>query len=118
MVIDAAVQVHRAAGPGLLESAYERMLEYALLRRGQTVERQKYLNLIYEDLEIERAYCVDLLVNDCLIVEVKSVEAVLPVHMKQVLTYLKLSNLHLGLLLNFGQTTLKAGGIHRLINGP
>jgi GxxExxY protein len=117
VVIDSAVKVHRAAGPGLLESAYERMLEYELLRRGQQVERQKYLSLVYEDLEIDRAYCIDLLVNECVVVEVKSIDAVLPVHMKQVLTYLKLSHLTLGLLLNFGQTTLKTGGIHRLING-
>lgn len=101
----------------MLESAYERMLEYELLRRGQQVERQKYLSLVYEDLAIERAYCIDLLVNECVVVEVKSIDAVLPVHMKQVLTYLKLSRLTLGLLLNFGQATLKAGGIHRLING-
>jgi GxxExxY protein len=113
-IVAAALRIHRSVGPGLLEAAYEAMLEYELLERGLAVERQKYVSLQYRRLDVERAYCLDLLVNESVIVEVKSLEHIAPVHMKQVLTYLKLTGLSMGFLINFGQTTLKAG-LRRLV---
>jgi GxxExxY protein len=119
-IVDAALAIHRAAGPGMLESAYEALLAYELTDRGLHVQRQKYISISYRGLHVKRAYCIDLLVNDAIIIEVKSVEAISPVHIKQVLTYLKLTGLQIGFLLNFGQMTLKGGGIRRLTNsrGP
>jgi GxxExxY protein len=116
-VVDAALRIHKVIGPGMLESAYEAMLEYELNSRGLGVERQKYVELSYRSLRVERAFCIDLLVNGCVVVEVKSQDAIAPVHMKQVLTYLKMTNLRIGLLINFGQTKLVEGGIRRLVNG-
>ena len=116
-VVDAAVTIHRQVGPGMLESAYESMMQYELVARGLSIERQKYVNLIYKSLVVERAYCVDLLVEQCVVVEVKSVEAVAPVHLRQVLTYLKCMNLQTGFLINFGQTSIKSGGLRRIMNG-
>ncbi len=115
-IVHAAVQVHRSAGPGMLESAYEAMLAYELRDRGLQVQQQTYIHLDYRTLHIERAFCIDLIVNDAVVVEVKSVESVAPVHLKQVVTYLRMTGLRLGFLLNFGQNTLKAGGIHRIAN--
>lgn len=117
VVVDSAVRIHREVGPGLLESAYERMLQIELAEHGLLVQRQIYLDLAFRGHTIERAYCVDMLVNGCIIVEIKSTERVAPVHLKQLLTYLRLMHLRVGLLLNFGQTTLKEGGIHRVVNG-
>ncbi len=116
MVVDSAIRVHQAVGPGMLESAYEAMLEYELLKRGLSVERQKYISLAYEDLHLEKAFCIDLLVAESIIIEVKSVQGLMPVHQKQLITYLKMTGLPTGFLLNFGQMTLKAGGIRRLTN--
>lgn len=116
IVFDCALKVHRNLGPGLLESAYEECLFYELKKQGLYIEKQKPLPLIYEEVKLEVGYRVDILVDNKLIVEVKSVEALNDVHLAQVLTYLKLSNCKLGLLINFNVTLIK-NGIKRVING-
>jgi GxxExxY protein len=116
IVFDCALKVHRNLGPGLLESAYEECLFYELKKQGLYVEKQKPLPLIYEEVKLEVGYRVDILVDNKLIVEVKSVEALNDVHLAQVLTYLKLSNCKLALLINFNVTLIK-NGIKRVING-
>ncbi len=116
IVIDAAYQVHTRLGPGLLESVYESVLEHELLKRDLSVLRQVPIAISYDELEIKAAFRADLLVNNLLIIELKSVEKLLPLHSKQLLTYLKLSEKRLGLLLNFGSPLIK-DGIVRLVNG-
>jgi iron complex transport system substrate-binding protein len=112
-IVDAAVGLHMHLGPGLLESAYELLLARELERRGLEVERQKVVPLEFNGIRIEDAFRVDLLVGGCVVVELKSVERLAPVHMKQALTYLRLMDLHLGFLINFGAFRLK-DGLHRL----
>lgn len=114
-VIGLAMKVHTALGPGLLESAYEVCLEYELKKAGLRVERQKALPLIYNEVHLEAGYRLDLLVENKLIIEVKAVESIHPIHTAQLLTYLKLSHIQLGLLINFNTTHLK-DGIKRVIN--
>jgi iron complex transport system substrate-binding protein len=114
-VIDEAVKLHRDLGPGLLESVYEVLLHRMLLRRGLRVERQKLVSFEYDGLRFDEGLRVDLLVEDVVVVELKSVEKLAPVHGKQVLTYLRLMNLNVGLLLNFGGATLKEG-LRRIVN--
>lgn len=116
LVFDCALKIHRVLGPGLLESAYEECLYYELKKQGLRVEKQKPLPLIYEDVKLEIGYRVDIMVENKLIVEIKSVEALNDVHLAQVLTYLRLSNCKLGLLINFNVTLIK-NGIKRVING-
>jgi GxxExxY protein len=116
VIVDAALKIHTSVGPGLLESVYERILAYELQERGLTVERQVTAPLVYGRLTIRDAYRADLLVEGCVIVELKSTEDNAPVHKKQLLTYLKIMGLRLGLLINFGMPTLKQG-ITRLVNG-
>lgn len=108
-IIGAAIAVHRELGPGLLEAAYEACLEYDLLDRGFQVERQKELPVVYRGIEVDCGFRLDLLVNGMVIVELKSVERLDPIHEAQVLTYLKLTRLHLGLLMNFNVTRLMDG---------
>ncbi|MBS0295518.1 MAG: GxxExxY protein [Proteobacteria bacterium] len=108
-VIDAGLKVHRALGPGLLESAYEHCLAYELEARGLSIQRQLGLPVVYEGLRIDAGYRLDLLVENCLVVEIKSVDALLRVHEAQLLTYLKLSGHRLGLLLNFNVELFKQG---------
>jgi GxxExxY protein len=115
-IIGAAIQIHRALGPGLLESAYEYCLAYELEKRGLRVEHQKPLPLIYEEVKLDCGYRIDLLVEGSVVVEVKSVDALAPVHAAQVITYLKLSGCKLGLLINFNVAAVK-DGIHRFVNG-
>ncbi len=115
-VFDAGLKVHRALGPGLLESAYEECLHFELCKRGLSVQRQKGLPLVYESVKMEIGYRVDLLIENKLIVEIKAVEAINEIHIAQVLTYLKLSNCKLGLLINFHSSLFK-NGVKRLING-
>jgi len=115
MVFDAALKVHRALGPGLLESAYEECLSYELCKQGLNVERQKPLPLVYEEVKLDAGYRVDMLVNQKLIVEIKAVEALNDIHLAQLLTYLKLSNRRLGLLINFNVMLIK-NGIKRIAN--
>ncbi len=112
--IGAAITVHKALGPGLLESAYKECLFYELRKIGLTVEKEKPLPLVYEEVKLECGYRVDLLVENKLIIEIKAVEALNDVHLAQVLTYLKLSQCKLGLLINFNVVLLK-DGIKRVI---
>jgi GxxExxY protein len=115
-IIDAAIQVHRAPGPGLLESVYQKVLTYELELRGFRVQEQKPIAVIYKTLVIENAFFADQVVNEKVIVELKSVEEVSPVHKKTLLTYLRLTNLKVGLLINFNVPFLK-DGITRIVNG-
>jgi len=108
-IISSAIAVHRELGPRLLESAYESCLEYELLDRGLIVERQKELPVIYRGVRVDCGFRIDLLVNDLVIIELKSVERLDRIHEAQVLTYLKLTKLHLGLLINFNVTRLMDG---------
>jgi GxxExxY protein len=114
-VIDAALKIHRELGPGLLESVYESVLSKALEKRGLKVERQKPISFVYDEMSFDDGFRVDLLIADRVVVELKSVEKLAPVHSKQLLTYLRLMNLPVGLLLNFGASTLKEG-LHRIVN--
>ena len=113
-IMNAAYKVHTALGPGLLENTYEAVLEYELKQSGLFVERQKKLPLIYETEELKDAYRLDLLVENKIIIELKSVESLHNVHFKQLLTYLKLSNRKVGYLINFNVERLK-GHIHRKV---
>jgi GxxExxY protein len=115
-ILGAAFHVHTRLGPGLLESAYEACLDHELRRRGLAVERQKTLPVRYDDVLVDAGYRIHLLVESAIIIEVKSVRQFAPIHDAQVLTYLKLSGLHLGLLLNFNVVRLKQGGIKRLVD--
>lgn len=115
-VIGAAIAVHRELGPGLLESAYEACLVHELRQRRIHVEQQVPQPVFYKGLQLECGYRLDLLVEDRVIVELKAVEAILPIHEAQLLTYLKLRKLRLGLLINFNVPILK-NGIKRLLNG-
>jgi GxxExxY protein len=115
IVLDSALKVHRSLGPGLLESAYEECLYYELSNAGVYVEKQKPLPLIYKEVKLEIGYRVDLILEDKLIIEVKSVEALNDIHLAQILTYLKLSDCKLGLLINFNVTLIK-NGIRRVVN--
>jgi GxxExxY protein len=116
VIVDSALKVHVALGPGLLESAYEAVLAYELEQRGLRVSRQRSFGIVYEALTIDDAFRADLVVEDVVIVELKSVEMVHPVHRKQLLTYLRLSGKPLGLLINFGARLLRSG-ITRMANG-
>jgi len=115
-ILGAAIYVHKQLGPGLLESTYETCLEYELNKRGFRVERQKALPVRYDNIILDQGYRIDLIVDDKVIVELKAVEAITDVHVAQVLTYLKLSGLKVGLLLNFNVALLKKG-MRRLVNG-
>jgi GxxExxY protein len=112
-VLDVALRLHRDLGPGLLESVYEAVLAGRLIAMGYTVARQRAIDIEFEGFEA--AFRIDLLVDDRLVVEIKSVECVLPVHAKQLLTYLRLTKQPVGLLINFGGATLKEG-VRRLVN--
>ncbi|WP_340114808.1 GxxExxY protein [Maribellus mangrovi] len=114
-VIGAAIEIHKTIGPGLLESAYENALAYDLRTFGFDVKQQVPMPFIYKNVKQEVGYRLDLLVNNKVIIEIKAVETLAPVHYSQLLTYLKLSNLKLGLLINFNSKTLK-DNIHRVVN--
>ena len=114
-IVDAAVQIHRDPGPGLLESLYEALLASELRQRGLNIDRQALIRISYNGLDIEDAFRADLIVQEQVIVEVKSVERMAPVHPKQLLTYLRLTNLRVGLLLNFGAEVMKEG-VRRVVN--
>lgn len=115
-IIGAAIEVHRQLGPGLFESTYEACLVYELRQSQWTVERQITLPVIYKGIQLEEGYRIDLLVEDKVIVEIKAVNTLQPIHEAQLLTYLKLSGRRVGLLINFAVPLLK-NGIKRLING-
>jgi len=114
-IVDAAMKVHTALGPGLLESAYEGCLAYELRKRGLKVAVQVGLPVVYEGVNIDVGYRIDLLVEDVVIVELKSLDKLAPIHEAQLLTYLKLSGKRLGLLMNFNVVHLK-DGIKRMVN--
>ena len=113
-IIGLAMKVHSTLGPGLLESTYERCLEYELRKSGFHVESQKQLSLVYGDLTIEQAYRVDLLVNNVVVIEVKAVSELIETHEAQILTYLRLTGCRVGLLINFYEKHLK-DGIRRFV---
>lgn len=114
-IVDAALHLHRRLGPGLLESVYEALLAQELRRRHLVVERQRLVSFELDGLRFEDGLRVDLLVNNCVVVELKAVEKLAPVHWRQVLTYLRVLDLRVGLLINFGGLTLKEG-LHRIVN--
>jgi GxxExxY protein len=115
-IIGAAIKVHTALGPGLLESAYKECLYYVLQKEGLKVEKEKPMPLVFEEVKLECGYRIDLLVENKVVIEIKSVEALNDVHLAQTLTYLKLGNYKLGLLVNFNVALLKHG-IKRVANG-
>ena len=114
-VIDAAVRLHQELGPGMLESAYELLLADELSRRGHEVERQRTVRIVHRGRTVDRAFRIDLLIDRLVVVEVKCNERHSPVYRRQLLTYLRLMKLEVGLMLNFGLPTMKAG-IARVIN--
>ena len=113
--IGLAIDVHKALGPGLLESAYKECLAYKLVQSGLCVEKEKAMPLVFEEVKLECGYSIDLLIEHKVVIEIKSVEALNDVHLAQTLTYLKLGNYKLGLLINFNVTWLKKG-IKRVAN--
>ncbi len=115
VIFNCALEVHKSLGAGLLESSYEECLFYELKKCGLKVEKQKGLPLIYKEVKLDIGYRVDLLVENKVIVEIKSVEVINDVHLAQVLTYLKLSNCKLGLLINFNVPLIK-NGVKRVVN--
>lgn len=115
-VIEAAIAVHRELGPGLLETVYEVVLARELAGRGFKVDRQVAVPIVYKDIRFDEGFRADLIVEQLVLVELKSVERVTPAHKKQVQTYLRLTGLKLGYLMNFGEVVLKAG-ITRCVNG-
>jgi GxxExxY protein len=115
-IVDAAYRVHTTLGPGLLESVYEAALAYELEKRGLRITRQQAISAAYEGIQIHTAFYADMVVEDQVIVEIKAVETVAPVHKKQLLTYLKLADKRLGLLINFNVFLIK-DGITRIANG-
>jgi iron complex transport system substrate-binding protein len=113
-VVDEAIALHRDLGGDLFESVYEMLLAAALEQRGLRVDRQRPVSISYRNIRIENAFRADLIVEDLVIVEIKSIGRLAPVHTKQILTYMRLANLHVGLLLNFGAETMSKG-IKRLV---
>ena len=115
VILDAAIEVHRGLGPGLLESVYEVTLAHVLEERGLRVARQRPIPIVFRGIQFDQGFRADLVVEDCVLVELKSIEALARIHRKQVLTYLRLSGLRLGLLINFGDVRL-LDGFERLVN--
>ena len=115
-VIGCAIDVHKVLGPGLLESAYHECLYYKLQKEGLKLQKEKPMPLVYEEVHLECGYRIDILVEDKVVIEIKSVEALNSVHMAQTLTYMKLGDYKLGLLINFNVSLLKQG-VKRIING-
>jgi GxxExxY protein len=114
-VVDAAYKIHTTLGPGLLESVYQVVLAHELRRRGYQVQREKSIPIKYEDITFDEGFRADLVINENVIVELKCVEEVSPAHKKQLLTYLRLTNMRLGLLINFAEELIK-NGITRVVN--
>lgn len=115
-VIGLAIDVHKVLGPGLLESAYKESLYYKIFKSGMVIEKEKPMPLIFEEVKLDCGYRLDLLVENKLVIEIKSVDSLNDIHLAQTLTYLKLGNYKLGLLINFNVVLLKSG-IKRIING-
>jgi GxxExxY protein len=115
VVVDAVYHIHVELGPGLLESVYEEVLDFELRKSGLTVERQKSIPILWNGHKMEHGFRADLIVENKVLIEIKSIETLLPTHFKQVVTYLKLGNLKLGLLINFNEALIK-NGIKRIVN--
>lgn len=115
-IVKSSVHIHRSLGPGLLESVYESILCKQLIKEGLFVERQKSIPVVFENEKYDEGFRADLIIENSVIIELKSVENIVPVHKKQLLTYLKLLDLRVGYLLNFGEELMKSG-ITRIING-
>jgi GxxExxY protein len=115
IIVDIAYKIHQRPGPGLMESVYERTLAYELGKRGLLVRRQQAMPVVYQTVRMDIGFRADLIVNAKVIVEIKSIEAIAPVHRKQLLTYLRLGNKRLGLLINFNVELIK-DGINRVVN--
>lgn len=115
-IVNLALEVHRSLGPGLLESAYKECLYYKLIKSGLRAEKEKAMPLIFEEVKLDCGYRIDLLVEGSVVIEIKSVESLNEVHFAQTLTYMKLGNFKLGLLINFNVSLLKQG-IKRIVNG-
>jgi len=115
MIIESAIRIHRTVGPGILEKAYFGCLCYELVSAGLKIQTQKELPLLYQGVKIDCAYRADLIVEESVIVEVKAIESLAPIHSRQLLTYLRIAHLPVGLLLNFGALTMKQG-IERVVN--
>lgn len=114
-VIGASIEIHRTLGPGLLESAYRECLCHELRGEGLKVEKEKPMPMVYKEIKLDHGYRMDLLIENILVIEIKTVETLTDVHLAQVLTYLRLGNYHLGLLINFDVSLLK-NGLQRVIN--
>ncbi|HEX9543960.1 MAG TPA: GxxExxY protein [Pyrinomonadaceae bacterium] len=115
-IVDVAFKIHTTFGPGLLESVYETIMAYELQKRGLSVRRQQAIPVVYEEVRMDLGFRADLIVEGKVVVEIKSVEAIAPVHKKQLLTYLRLTDKRLGLLINFNVELIKSG-ISRVVNG-
>jgi GxxExxY protein len=115
ILVDCCFKVHIELGPGLLESVYEEVLSYEIIKRGLKLERQKGIPVVYDQIKMELGFRADIIVENKVIIELKSIEAIAPVHAKQLLTYLKLTGLKLGLLVNFNEALIK-DGIKRIVN--
>jgi GxxExxY protein len=115
-IIEVAIDIHRRLGPGLLESVYQTILAHELIKRGFQVQKEAAIPLTWDNLHFDIVFRADLIVNDLILIELKSVQELAAVHKKQVLTYLRITGLKLGLLVNFGEETLK-DGVKRIING-
>lgn len=115
IIVNACFEIHKELGPGLFESVYEECLYYELVQQGFFVERQKELPVIYKSIKMEIGFRTDLIVENKVIIEIKSIEKIAPVHHKQILTYLRLTDIKLGLLVNFNQVLIR-DGIQRIVN--
>lgn len=115
IIVNTCFKIHSELGPGLFESVYEEILEYELLNQGLKVERQKPIPVIWKELKMEVGFRADLIVENLVVVEIKSIDLIAPVHKKQLLTYLRLTNKKLGLLVNFNEALIK-DGITRIVN--
>jgi len=115
ILVDCCFKVHTQLGPGLLESVYEEVLSYEILKKGLNFERQKGIPVVYDQIKMELGFRADIIIEKKVIIELKSIETIAPVHTKQLLTYLKLTGLKLGLLVNFNEALIK-DGIKRIVN--
>ena len=113
-VVDACFKIHTTLGPGLFESVYEEILEFEMKKRGFNCKRQQSIPVIWEKIKFEHGFRADLIIEDKVIIEIKSIESINPVHQKQLLTYLRLTDLKLGLLINFNEALIK-NGIQRIV---
>ncbi len=115
IVVDVCYKIHTTLGPGIFESVYENILEYELIERGLNITRQQPIPVIWKEIKFDQGFRADIIVENKVIVEIKSIEAIAPVHQKQLLTYLRLTDLKLGLLVNFNEALIK-NGIQRIVN--